>query len=98
MFDLLLLGISFLLLLFLFLALVFCYFYFWKPIKNISEKMDIPKTTKRKNAGKTKQTKTKADILTRATSTIVFTNSVLFFLLVFFKVCIFVENTIKKEV
>ena len=41
-----------------------------------------------KNAGKT-------DILTRAMSTIVFTNSVFLSFLCFFKFCSFAENTIK---
>ena len=43
---------------------------------------------KMKNAEKT-------DILTRAISTIVFTNSVFFSFLCFFKFCVFAENTIK---
>ena len=37
----------------------------------------------------------KTDILTRAVSTGVFTNSVFFSFLCFFKFCIFAENTIK---
>ena len=37
----------------------------------------------------------KTDILTRAVSTGVLTNSVFFFFLCFFKFCIFAENTIK---
>ena len=37
----------------------------------------------------------KTDTLTRAISTIVFTNSVCFSFLCFFKFCIFAENTIK---
>ena len=40
----------------------------------------------------------KKDTLTRAVSTIVFTNSVFFLFLCFFKFCIFAENTIKIEV
>ena len=51
--------------------------------------MEIEKTAKMKNAEK------KTDILTRAVSTIVFTNSVFFSFLCFFKFCIFAENTIK---
>ena len=39
--------------------------------------------------------KKKTDILTRAVSTIVFTNSVFFLLLCFFKFCSFAENAIK---
>ena len=39
------------------------------------------------------QKKKKNDILTRAISTVMFTNSVFF--LCFFKLCIFAENTIK---
>ena len=50
--------------------------------------MEIPKTAKIKNAEKT-------DILTRAVSTIVFTNSVFFLFLCFLQFCIFAENTIK---
>ena len=50
--------------------------------------MEIPKIAKMKNAEK------KTDILTRAISTIVFTNSVFFSFLCFFKFCIFAEDTI----
>ena len=39
----------------------------------------------------------KKDIWTRAISTIVFTNSVCFSFLCFFKFCIFAENTIKNR-
>ena len=60
---------------------------FGNQSKNISEKMEIPKIAKMKNAEKT-------DILTRTISTIVFTNSVFFSFLCFFKFCIFAENTI----
>ena len=64
-------------------------FDFWKPVKNISEKMEIGKTAKMKNAEKT-------DILTRAVSTVVFTNSVLFPSFVFLSnFAFFAENTIK---
>ena len=49
--------------------------------------MEIGKTAKMKNAEKT-------DILTRAISTIVFTNSVVFSFSCFFIFCIFAENTI----
>ena len=50
--------------------------------------MEIPKTAKIKNAEKT-------DILTRAVSTIVFTNSVFFLFCVSFNFAFFAENTIK---
>ena len=85
-----------LLLFFVFVAFMFfflIFFDFWKPIKNISEKkMEIPKTTKMKNAGKT-------DILTRTVSTGVFTNSVcVCAFLCFFQFCIFAENTTKIRV
>ena len=50
--------------------------------------MEIGKTAKMKNAEKT-------DILTRAVSTVVFTNSAFFSFLCFFNFCIFAENTIK---
>ena len=40
----------------------------------------------------------KKDTWTRAVSTIVFTNSVLFLFLCFFKFCIFAENTIETGV
>ena len=70
-----------------FLFFLLCYllffFDFWKPVKNISEKMEIGKTTKMKNAEK------KTDILTRAVSTVVFTNSVFFSFLCFFNFCMF---------
>ena len=52
--------------------------------------MEIPKIAKMKNAEKKKK---KAGILTRAISTIVFTDRVFFFF--FFKFCSFAENTIK---
>ena len=51
--------------------------------------MEISKTAKMKNAEK------KTDLLTRAISTVVFTNSVFFSFLCFFKFCIFAENTIQ---
>ena len=48
---------SLLLFFFVFVAFIFCYFFdFWKPIKNISENMEIPKTAKMKNAEKKKRT------------------------------------------
>ena len=67
-----------LLLFFVPLALLFCrcFFDFWKPVKNFSEKVEIPKIAKMKNPEKT-------DILTRAISTVVFTNSVFFSFFVF---------------
>ena len=67
---------------------ILLFFDFWKPVKNISEKMEIGKTAKMKNAQKT-------DILTKAVSTVVFTNSVFVSFLCFFQFCIFAENTIK---
>ena len=73
---------------FVLLALFFCIFYFGKPNKNIFKKTEIEKTAKIKMQKKT-------DTLTRAVSTIVFTNSVFFSFLCFFKFCIFDENTIK---
>ena len=54
--------------------------------------MEIPKIAKMKNA------ENKTDILTRAISTVVFTNSVFFSFLYFCKFCMFAENTIKIEV
>ena len=51
--------------------------------------MEIGKTAKMKNAEK------KTDILTKAVSTVVFTNSVFVSFLCFFQFCIFAENTIK---
>ena len=39
--------------------------------------------------------KKKTDILTKAVSTIVFTNSVFVYFLCFFQFCMFAENTIK---
>ena len=69
-----------------FLFFLLCYFVvffdFWKPVKNISEKMEIGKTAKMKNAQKT-------DILTKTVSTVVFTNSVFVSFLCFFQFCIF---------
>ena len=50
--------------------------------------MEIPKTAKITNAEKT-------DILTRAISTIVFTNSVFFLFCVSFNFAFFAENTTK---
>ena len=73
---------------------VFCcfgillFFDFWRPIKNISEKMEIPKTAEMKNAEK-------MDILTRAVSTVVFTNSVFFLLCVSLSFACFAGSTIK---
>ena len=79
-----------LLLFFVFVAFIFCYFSnFGNLSKNISEKMEIGKTAKMKNAEK------KTDILTRTVSTGVFTNSVFFSILCFFKFCMFAESTIK---
>ena len=54
--------------------------------------MEIAKTAKMKNAEK------KTDILTRAVSTIVFTNSVFFLFLCFLFFAFSAENTIKIEV
>ena len=63
-----------------FVALVFCYFWIFAYLsKIISQNVEIPKTPKMKNA------ETKTDILTRAISTVVFINSVLFSSLCFFK-------------
>ena len=68
------------------LLLLFCsfaillFFDFWKPVKNISERMEIGKTAKMKNPEK------KTDILTRAVSTVVFTHSVFFFFFVFLSI------------
>ena len=56
--------------------------------KTSLKKMEIAKNPKMKNAPK-------KDILTRAISTGVLTNSVFFSFLCFFKFCIFAENTIK---
>ena len=56
--------------------------------KNISEKFGNCKKNKNEKC-------TKKDILTRAVSTGVLTNSVFFSFLCFFKFCIFAENTIK---
>ena len=50
---------------------VLLFFEFWLPIKNISQKLEIPKTPKMKNEEET-------DILTKTVSTGVFTNSVFF--------------------
>ena len=50
--------------------------------------MELGKTAKMKNAEK-------MDILTKAVSTVVFTNSVFVSFLCFFQFCIFAENTIK---
>ena len=67
----------------------FCFFDFNYLSKNISEKFgNCKKNPKMKNAQK-------KDILTRAVSTGVLTNSVFFSFLCFFKFCIFAENTIK---
>ena len=61
--------------------------------------MEIPKTTKMKNAEKKKKNKKKkkkkTDILTRTVSTGVFTNSVFFLSCVSFNFACFAENTIK---
>ena len=51
--------------------------------------MEIPKIAKMKNAEK------KTDILTRAISTVVFTNSVFFLFCVSLSFAFFAENTIK---
>ena len=59
------------------------FFEFWLPIKNISENIG---NCKKKNKN---EKCTKKDILTRAVSTGVLTNSVIFSFLCFFKFCIF---------
>ena len=56
--------------------------------KTCLKNLDIAKKRKMKNAQK-------KDILTKAVSTKVLTNSVFFSFLCFFKFCIFAENTIK---
>ena len=58
-------------------AILLFFYIFGSLPKNISEKMEIRKTAKMKNAEK-------MDILTRAVSTVVFTNSVVFSFFVFF--------------
>ena len=66
-----------LLLFFVFLALLFCYFLIFGNLsKNISENMEIAKTAKMKNAEEN-------GLLTRAVSTVVFTNRVSFSCFVF---------------
>ena len=75
--------VFFFLLFLVFVAFIFCNFLdFGYLSKNISEKLDIAKNPKMKNAQK-------KDILTRAVSTGVLTNSVFFSFLCFFKFCIF---------
>ena len=64
---------------------ILLFFDFWLPIKNISQK--IWKFQKPKN-----EKCRKTDILTRAVRTVVFTNSVFFSFLCFFKFCIFAES------
>ena len=64
------------------------FFEFGHLSKNISEKIGYCKKPKNEKC-------TKKDILTRAVSTGVLTNSVFFPFLCFFKFCIFAENTIK---
>ena len=82
------LHLVFLLLFLLFLLYYFVMFWFLETChKNISEKWKLQKQQKWKMQKNT-------DILTRAVSTIVFTNSVFFLFLCFFIFCIFAENTI----
>ena len=67
--------------LFLFFALIFVYCLIFLSIENISQKYGNSKNPKMKMQKKT-------DILTRAVSTFVFTNSVFFSFLCFFTFCI----------
>ena len=84
------LHLGFLILLFfVFVAFIFCYFLIFGNLSKTSLKknMEILKTTRIKNAEK--------DILTRAISTGVFTNSVFFLLCVSFNFAFLADNTIK---
>ena len=75
-----------------FLFFLLCYFVVFLIFGNLSKttlkKMEIGKTAKMKNAQKT-------DILTKAVSTVVFTNSVFVSFCVSFNFAFFAENTIK---
>ena len=72
----------------IFVAFIFCFFSFWKPIKNISENMEIPKTAKMKNAEKERTfwQEQLAQVCSQIMS---------FFLCVSFNFACFAENTIK---
>ena len=96
MFDLFLLCILFscCCCFFVLLAFLFCYVLIFGNLSKTSLKNGNCKTAKTRNAEK----KEKTDILTRAISTIMFTNSVFFSFLCFFMFCIFAENTIKTGV